>query len=104
MSGALSLGLTRDVVRGCSCPPAQRPDVGSRRSGSGSWVFSGTGRKLRVFGLGVPDGSVFATRELGLAGLRRKFSGITVLAMGAGSAESEVPPSREWVWWRNPLP
>lgn len=66
VSGALSLGLTKDVVRGCSCPPVQGPDVGNRRSGSGSWaqvlVFLGTDRKLRVFGLRVPDESVFAIR------------------------------------------
>lgn len=109
VSGSLSLGLTRDVVRGCGCPPAQGPGVGNRRSGSGSWaqvlVFPGTERKLHVFGQGVPDGSVFVTRELGLAGLRGQFSGIAVLlAMGVRFAESEVPPSREWVWRGNPLP
>lgn len=79
MSGALSLGLIR--------ASAQGPDVGNRRSDSGSWaqalVFSGPGRKLRVFGLGVPDGSVFATESWGW--------------LGSGGSSGASPSFLQWV-------
>lgn len=64
------------LIKMSRCPPARGPGVGNRRTSFGSWkqvlAFLATDRHFYVSGLGIPAWSPFATRESGLAGLRRR--------------------------------